>query len=316
MIKILANDGISDSGKALLEQNGFEVDTQTLDPASLSERINEYDALLVRSATQVRAELLDKCERLKLIGRGGVGLDNIDVQYAKEKGIQVVNTPAASSQSVAELVLAHMFTGARHLHDANRKMPQEGIQNFKGLKKQYKGTELQGKTLGIIGFGRIGQAVAKMALGIGMSVKAYDRFVDKPITLLLDIQGHQLPITISPSPFDEVLQSDYLTLHVPYTKADGPMLDAAAFQKMKDGLYLINASRGGVVDEDALLAALNSGKVAYAGIDVFDNEPTPRADLLAHANVSLSPHVGASTSEGQERVWSEMAQTLIDFFKQ
>lgn len=315
MIKVLANDGISNSGKAILEQHGFEVDTQTLDPETLAQKINDYDALLVRSATKVRQDLIDKCERLKLIGRGGVGLDNIDVAYAEDKGIKVVNTPAASSQSVAELVIAHMFTGARHLHDANRKMPSEGVENFKGLKKQYKGSELQGKTLGVIGFGRIGQAAAKLALGLGMHVKAYDKFVTDPVTLMLNIQGHQVPVEITPSTFDEVLQSDYLTLHVPFNKEEGATLNQQAFDKMKDGVYLINASRGGVVDEDALLAALQSGKVAYAGIDVFDNEPTPRADLLAQPNVSLTPHIGASTTEGQERVWSEMAQTLIDFFK-
>lgn len=315
MIKVLANDGITDGGKQLLESNGFSVDTQTLDPATLAERINDYDALLVRSATKVRADLIDKCERLKLIGRGGVGLDNIDVAHAEEKGIKVVNTPAASSQSVAELVMAHMYTGARHLHDANRKMPNEGVGNFKGLKKQYKGTELQGKTLGVIGFGRIGQAAAKLALGVGMQVKAYDKFVNDPVTLTLHIQEQQVPVSIAPSPLEDVLQCDYLTLHVPFNKAEGPTLDASAFDKMKDGIYVINASRGGVVDEEALLNALNSGKVAYAGIDVFDNEPTPRADLLAHPKVSLTPHIGASTTEGQERVWSEMAQTLIDFFK-
>lgn len=315
MIKILANDGISNSGKALLEQHGFVVDTQTLDPQSLAERINDYDALLVRSATKVRADLIDQCDRLKLVGRGGVGLDNIDVAYAEAKGIKVVNTPAASSQSVAELVMAHMFTGARFLHDANRRMPVDGIDQFKGLKKKYLGSELQGKTLGVIGFGRIGQATAKLALGLGMVVRAFDKFINEPVTVELSIQGQQVPVSIAPSSFEEVLQSDYLTLHVPFNKAEGATLDQAAFTAMKDGIYLINASRGGVVDEAALLAALNSGKVAYAGIDVFDNEPTPRADLLAHPNVSLTPHIGASTAEGQERVWSEMAQTLIDFFK-
>lgn len=315
MIKILANDGISNSGKALLEKNGFAVDTQFLDPQLLAQRINDYDALLVRSATKVRADLIDQCNRIKLVGRGGVGLDNIDVAYAEAKGIKVVNTPAASSQSVAELVIAHMFTGARFLHDANRRMPVEGIEQFKGLKKKYLGSELQGKTLGVIGFGRIGQATAKLALGLGMQVKAFDKFINDPITVDLSIQGQQVPVSIAPSTFEEVLQSDYLTLHVPFNKAEGATLNQAAFAAMKDGIYLINASRGGVVDEDALLAALNSGKVAYAGIDVFDNEPTPRADLLAHPNVSLTPHIGASTAEGQERVWSEMAQTLIDFFK-
>lgn len=315
MIKILANDGISNSGKALLEKNGFAVDTQFLDPQLLAQRINDYDALLVRSATKVRADLIDQCNRIKLVGRGGVGLDNIDVAYAEAKGIKVVNTPAASSQSVAELVIAHMFTGARFLHDANRRMPMEGIEQFKGLKKKYLGSELQGKTLGIIGFGRIGQATAKLALGLGMEVKAFDKFINEPITVDLSIQGQQVPVSIATSAFEDVLQSDYLTLHVPFNKTEGATLNQAAFTAMKDGIYLINASRGGVVDEDALLAALNSGKVAYAGIDVFDNEPTPRADLLAHPNVSLTPHIGASTAEGQERVWSEMAQTLIDFFK-
>lgn len=314
MIKVLANDGISERAKAILEKNGFSVDTDTLSPEALADQINNYDVLLVRSATKVRQELIDQGERLKLIGRGGVGLDNIDVDYARSKDIAVVNTPAASSQSVAELVMAHLYTGARHLHAANRKMPSEGHTNFKALKKAYKGTELQGKTLGIIGFGRIGQAVAKLALGAGMRVKAHDKFIQEPVSLSLYIQEERVQVSITPTSFEEVLHCDCLTLHVPFSKEEGATLDAAAFDKMKDGIYLINASRGGVVDEDALLSALQSGKVAFAGIDVFENEPSPREDLLQHPNVSLTPHIGASTAEGQERVWAEMAETLIRFF--
>lgn len=315
MIKILANDGIDPIGKALLEQAGFQVDTQTIPQEQLAQALQNYDAITVRSATKVRKELIDACPNLKLIGRGGVGMDNIDVDYAKTKGLAVVNTPAASSLSVAELVFAHLFTGIRFLQDANRKMPVSGATQFNDLKKAYaKGIELRGKTIGIIGFGRIGRETAKIALGLGMEVLAYDLF-DVPATLTLELAGNikvEVPVQ-SVSLSDLISQADFISLHVPF--ADQPVLGKAEFEQMKTGTALVNCSRGGTVDEPALIEALNSGKLAFAGLDVFENEPTPLAELLAHPKISLTPHIGASTNEAQERIGTELANLIIDFFK-
>ncbi len=320
MIKILANDGISLSGKQYLQENGFVVDDTSYDAATLPSVINNYDALLVRSATKVTKELISGMTRIKLIGRGGVGLDNIDVSAALSQGIEVVNTPGASSQSVAELVFAHMFTGARFLHDSNRKMPVEGHTNFNGLKKAYaQGIELQGKNLGIIGFGRIGQAVARMALGLGMNIIPYDLIAKRSVSIEMEfvrIKNASIVIKTGIASLEEVLsESDFITIHVPYNKESGTFIRQEHFAQMKKGVFLINASRGGVVDEDAMLEALNNGTIAYAGIDVFDNEPLPRQDILTHPKVSVTPHIGASTVEAQERVWQEMATTLIEFFQ-
>ncbi len=315
MIKILANDGIDPIGKSLLEQAGFQVDTQTIPQEQLAEALQNYDAITVRSATKVRKELIDACPNLKLIGRGGVGMDNIDVEYAKSKGLAVVNTPAASSLSVAELVFAHLFTGIRFLQDANRKMPVSGATQFNDLKKAYaKGIELRGKTIGIIGFGRIGRETAKIALGLGMEVLAYDLF-EVPSTLTLELAGNikvEVPVQ-SVSLSDLISKADFISLHVPF--ADKPVIGKAEFEQMKTGAALVNCSRGGTVDEPALIEALNSGKLAFAGLDVFENEPTPLAELLAHPKISLTPHIGASTNEAQERIGTELANLIIDFFK-
>lgn len=318
MIKVLANDGITKYGKQLLQDNGFMVDDIHLEPNDLAQKIDEYEVLLVRSATKARKELLENVSNLKIIGRGGVGLDNIDVDFARSKGIEVINTPAASSQSVAELVIAHMFTGARFLHDANRRMPVDGNTKFKELKKAYsKGMELRGKNLGIIGFGRIGQAVARMALGLGMNIIPYDKLYKRTVSIEIEsirITNASVIIKTGIQPLDELLEhSDFITVHTPSTGEH--VITKEHFDKMKDGVKFINAARGGVVDEDALLEALNSGKVGFAGIDVYDNEPTPRADLLSHPNVSATPHIGASTEEAQERVWEEMAYQLIEYFE-
>jgi len=316
MFKLLANDGIDPTGKAILEKAGFTVDTQTIPQEQLAVALQNYDALTVRSATKVRKELIDACPNLKLIGRGGVGMDNIDVEYARSKGIAVVNTPSASSLSVAELVFAHLFTGVRFLQDANRAMPSKGASQFNELKKAYaKGIELRGKTIGIIGFGRIGKETAKIALGLGMDVLAYD-FSPIPETLPLVLSGGievNLPVK-SVDLETLIVESDFISLHVPFS--DKPILGAAEFAKMKNGAALVNCSRGGTVDETALLDALNSGKLAFAGLDVFDNEPTPRQDLLSHPKISLSPHIGASTNEAQERIGSELAQLIIEHFNQ
>ncbi len=317
MAKILANDGIAAKGRSLLEQAGHEVTDRKYSQEELFSVLPGFDAVLVRSATKIRKELIDACPNLRLIGRGGVGLDNIDMDYARGKGIEVVNTPAASSRSVAELVLAHLLTGLRFLHQTNRKMPLEGNTNFKGLKKACsKGHEALSKTIGIIGFGRIGQSLASMSLGLGMKVLAYDPFVrEAEIALPVSGLNDKVMVTVQTVSMDQLLaESDFISLHVPAT--DKPVVDAAAFAKMKDGVALINAARGGVVDEIALLDALNSGKVAFAGIDVFENEPEPRKELLEHPNVSLSPHIGASTVEAQDNVWTEMAEKVIAFFNQ
>jgi D-3-phosphoglycerate dehydrogenase len=315
MFKLLANDGIDPIGKEILEKAGFTVDTQTVPQEQLAEALQNYDALTVRSATKVRKELINACPNLKLIGRGGVGMDNIDVDYARSKGIAVVNTPAASSLSVAELVFAHLFTGVRFLQDANRAMPSKGATAFNDLKKAYaKGIELRGKTIGIIGFGRIGRETAKIALGLGMDVLAYD-FSPIPETLPVVFSGGiEVNLPVKGVTFETLLaESDFISLHVPFT--DKPIIGAAEFAQMKNGAALVNCSRGGTVDETALLAALDSGKLAFAGLDVFDNEPTPRQDLLSHSKISLSPHIGASTNEAQERIGTELAQLIIDHFK-
>ena len=314
MIKILANDGIDPIGKALLEQAGFVVDTETVPQDQLVEALKNYDGITVRSATKLRKELIDACPNIKLIGRGGVGMDNIDVEYARSQGVAVINTPAASSLSVAELVFSHLFTGVRFLQDANRKMPVEGNTQFNNLKKAYaKGTELRGKTIGIIGFGRIGRETATVALGLGMNVLAYDLYPFEG-NLTLNFQGGaSVAIPVKTVPLDEVIaNSDFISLHTPF--ADKPILGAEEFARMKEGAGVVNCSRGGTIDEAALIEALDSGKLAFAGLDVFDNEPTPSAAILQHSKISLTPHIGASTNEAQERIGTELATLIIEHF--
>ena len=314
-MKILANDGIDPIGKKILEDAGFEVDTNHIPQAELAEKLNAYDAITVRSATKVRKELIDLCPNIKAIGRGGVGMDNIDVDYARSKGIAVVNTPAASSHSVAELVFAHLLTGVRFLHDSNRKMPVDGDVKFGALKKSYgAGVELKGKTLGVVGFGRIGRETAKIALGLGMDVVYYDLF-EGPKALTLDLSaGITVDVPVKQVELNELFTtSDFISLHVPFL--DKPVIGKEEFELLKDGVGLVNASRGGVIDELELINALNSGKVAFAGLDVFENEPTPRVDLLKHPKVSLTPHIGAATNEAQERIGVELAQLLIENLK-
>lgn len=314
-MKILANDGIDPIGKKILEDAGFIVDTVHIPQEELAGRLNEYDAVTVRSATKLRQPLIDLCPNIKVIGRGGVGMDNIDVDYARSKGITVVNTPAASSHSVAELVFAHLLNGVRFLYDSNRKMPVEGGSNFGGLKKAYgAGTELQGKVLGVVGFGRIGRETAKIALGLGMTVIYSDLF-EGPQSLTLNLAGGvEVNVPVEQVELAEIFkQADFISLHVPFT--DKPVIGREEFALLKDGVGLVNASRGGVIDELALVEALNSGKVAFAGIDVFDNEPTPRAEVLTHPKISLTPHIGAATNEAQERIGEELAQLLIESLK-
>jgi len=310
--KILANDGIDAVGKALLEKAGFTVITDKVAQDNLVAEINlqQYVALTVRSATKVRKDLIDACPGLKVIARGGVGMDNIDVDYAKSKGINVINTPAASSNSVAELVFAHLFNTVRFLYDSNRQMPVIGDEKFEELKKKYaKGVELRGKSMGIVGFGRIGQAVAKMALGLGMKVLAYDPFVTEAM-VDMEIEGldKNPSVSIKTVTIETVIQeADFITFHVP----GGKLISADQIAAMKNGVILINTARGGVIDEDALVSALDNGKIAHAALDVFDNEPKPSAAILKHPKISLTPHIGAATIEAQERIAVELAEKLI-----
>ena len=299
-----------------MEDAGFIIDTNNIPQDELPEKLQNYDGITVRSATKVRKALIDACPNLKLIGRGGVGVDNIDVEYAKEKGIGVYNTPASSSLSVAELVFGQLFTGVRFLADSNRKMPVEGNTKFNDLKKAYaKGVELRGKTLGIVGFGRIGREVAKIAIGVGMDVIAYDLFPFKPeVEIVLGTGGTKVNVTVKTATLDEVIeQADFITLHTPFV--DKALFGAAELARLKKGVGLVNCSRGGLIDELALIDALNSGQVSFAALDVYDNEPTPREEIIKHPKISLTPHIGAATNEAQERIGVELANLIIDHFK-
>ncbi len=315
-MKILANDGISDLGKELLENAGFTVITDKVEQTELATFIqNEgIPILLVRSATTARKELIDQCPSLKLIGRGGVGMDNIDVAYAREKGLKVINTPASSSQSVAELVMGHMFSISRFLNDSYKNMNSG---DFSALKKNYaKGVELRGKTIGIIGFGRIGQSLATYALGAGMDVIAVDQFT-QTIGLLVPIGSSQkIPVAINPTNdlASVISKMDYISVHVPKQSDGSAVLGSKEFELMKKGVRIVNAARGGVVDELELIQALNSGKVAYAALDVFENEPNPNSELLNHPKIACTPHIGAATVEAQDRIGEELAELIISEF--
>jgi len=312
MINILANDGISNSGIDALKKSGFNIITTNVAQEQLENYINKENisVILVRSATTVRKDLIDNCPGIKIIGRGGVGMDNIDVEYARSKNIHVINTPAASSASVAELVFAHLYGGVRFLHESNRSMPLEGDSNFKKLKKAFaKGVELRGKTIGIIGFGRIGRETAKIALGIGMNVIAYDKFLESADIKLEFMDNKTIDFNIKISKFDDLLKgSDFISLHVPAQK--NYVIDKSEFNKMKDGVGIINAARGGVINEVELVSALESGKVAFAGLDTFENEPKPEIQLLMNSKLSLTPHIGAATNEAQDRIGLELAEQI------
>lgn len=315
-MKILANDGIQQAAIDFLQQHDFEVITTKVAQEQVANYINKnnIEILLVRSATKVTKEIIDACPELKLIGRGGVGMDNIEVAYAREKGIQVINTPGASSDSVAELVLAHLFTGVRFLADANRNMPLEGDTRFNELKKAYQaGRELRGKTLGIIGFGRIGQAVAKKAIALGMKVIASDiQEHTVPITLEF-FDGQQTNFLISTTTKENVLQqSDFITLHTPYQNQY--ILDKSDFEIIKKGAGIINTSRGENINEVALIEALEAEQISFAGLDVYQDEPHPAVQILMHPSISLTPHIGAATLEAQERVGMELAEQIITAF--
>ena len=317
-MKILANDGLDQSGIDALEKSGFEVITKKVPQDFLIDFINnnQIKTLLVRSATLVRKELIDACSCLEIIGRGGVGMDNIDVDYARSKNIHVINTPSASSESVAELVFAHLFSGARFLPDSNRKMPVVGNTEFSKLKKSYEsGIELRGKTIGIIGMGRIGQEVARIALGLGMRVIAADSNVGRASIKVKFYNNQFINVDIECESIEGVLKhADFITLHVPAQK-NGYMIGENEFSLMKKGVAIVNCSRGGVIDEKALISALDSGKVAFAGLDVFENEPTPNAEILNHQKISLTPHTGASTVEAQDRIGLSLAEQICSILQ-
>jgi len=301
MAKILISDPVSTECIELLERAGHELDIKTdkKTPEELADMIKGYDAVVIRSASKVRKVAIDAADKLKLIVRGGVGIDNIDHEYARLKGITVSNTPTASSQSVAELALAHMLTLYRFLPQSNITM-----RNGEWNKKLYKGKEVAGKVLGIIGFGNIGKSLAKKALALDMRVIVYDPYVRET-----DMNAEIVDLDTL------VKRSDIISLHIPHTDGTHYIIDADAIAKMKDGVMIINCARGGVVDEKALLSGLNSGKVAFAGIDSFEEEPTTNLELVSHPNVSVSPHIGASTKEAQDRVGLEVAEVIIKFFK-
>jgi D-3-phosphoglycerate dehydrogenase len=316
-MKILANDGIDASAKIALEANGFTIDTNNIPQAELASKINNYDVLLVRSATKVTKEILDAAPNLKLVGRAGVGLDNIDTSYAKEKGVAVVNTPAASSTSVAELVFAHMFSICRMLQYSNRQMPENGMSQFNQLKKTASaGVELKGKTLGLIGFGRIGREAARMAFGLGMNVIAFDPMIAEANVEITFHEEAGIPSIIKTiktiSKEDVLKQADFVSLHIP--GGQGYVIAEAELKIMKPNAGLINCARGGVVCEEDLVAALNNKTISYAGVDVFEKEPPVYDGILKLDNVSLTPHIGASTNEAQKRIGDEMAEQIIRFF--
>ena len=317
-MKILANDGLEQSGIDALEAKGFEVITNKVAQEQLVDFINEQQVkvLLVRSATQVRTDIIDNCKSLQIIGRGGVGMDNIDVDYARSKGLHVINTPAASSASVAELVFAHLFSGARFLEDSNRKMPVVGDSEFAKLKKAYtKGIELRGKTIGIVGMGRIGQEVARIALGLGMRVVAADTNIGRASIKVKFYNNQFINVDIETEDMESVIkESDFLTLHIPAQKG-GYVIGKVQFAMMKDGAAIVNCSRGGVIDEEALVEALDSGKIAFAGLDVFMNEPTPSKVILNHPKISMTPHTGASTNEAQDRIALSLVEQICSILQ-
>ncbi|MGX9987315.1 D-2-hydroxyacid dehydrogenase [Chryseobacterium sp. POL2] len=315
-MKILANDGLTKSGVDALTEKGYTVITNKVPQEELTDYINReaIKVLLVRSATKVRKDMIDACPGLEIVGRGGVGMDNIDVEYAREKGIHVINTPSASSESVAELVFAHLFAGCRFLQESNRAMPMEGQTTFNALKKSYeKGIELRGKTIGIVGIGRIGQEVARIALGLGMKVIASDTRIGKA-SVRVDFYNKQfINVEIETEPLEDLIKhADFVTLHVP--AQDGAIIGAREIEMMKYGAAIVNCARGGVVDEVALIKALDSGKLAFAGLDVFENEPTPSEEILKHPKISLTPHTGAATLEAQDRIGTSLAKQIDSIF--
>ena len=313
-MKVLANDGISEAGKIVLKENGIELLEAKVSQEHLLNFINEnqVEVLLVRSATKVRQDIIDGCPSLKIIGRGGVGMDNIDVEYAIEKGLYVINTPNASSRSVAEMVFAHFFSLARFLHESNRLMPLEGDTHFSAMKKSFgQAVELEGKNLGVIGFGGIGMEVIKIGISLGMKVKVLTRKPKTETISLSFFDGQKVDFKItSTQSWDEFLNdTDFISINTP--KTTEYVLDKDQFEKMKDGVFIVNTARGGVLNEVSLLNYIESGKIAGAALDVFENEPTPELPLLMNPKLSLSPHLGGNTLDAQEKIGIELATQII-----
>lgn len=310
---VLANDGISEKGIQLLKEADITVLDARVSAEHLSNFINEnnVDVLLVRSATQVRKNLIDECPNLKIIGRGGVGMDNIDVDYAIDKGIYIINTPKASCKSVAELVFAHFFSLTRFLHESNRLMPLEGETKFNTLKKSFNNaTELSGKTLGVIGMGNIGLEVIKIGISLGMSIVAYNRTPKTENVKISFFDGQSLHFEIKSVNLDEVLKkSDFISINISNTEEY--FIDNEQIVMMKEGVFIANTARGGVLNEVALIDAIERGKVAGAALDVFENEPNPEIEILMNPALSLSPHIGGNTLEAQNRIAEELAEQII-----
>ncbi|MBX4262875.1 D-2-hydroxyacid dehydrogenase [Clostridium estertheticum] len=303
MIRVLVTDGMEKGAIEELKNKGFEVVEKFYEPEFLGEELKNFDVIVVRSATKVRKPIIDKAAesgKLKLIIRGGVGVDNIDVAYAEEKGIKVTNTPNASSASVAELALAHMFAVSRFVNISNVAM-RKGMWD----KKKYTGVEIGGKTLGLIGFGRISKELAKKASVLGMTV-IYTDIIGKAKGF---DEYEYLELN------DVLKKSDYVSLHIPFIKESGATIGKDQLAMMKDGAFLINCARGGVVDEAALVEALDNGKLAGAGVDVYVEEPTKNEALVNHPKVSVTPHIGAATKEAQTRIGAEIMEIIINFFK-
>ncbi|CAM2984923.1 3-phosphoglycerate dehydrogenase [Chryseobacterium flavum] len=318
-MKVLANDGISKAGEQALKEAGIEVLDNRVAQDHVIKFINDnnVDVLLVRSATKVRQDLIDACPGLQVIGRGGIGMDNIDVEYAKNKGIKVINTPTASSKSVAELVFGHFLSLARFLHESNRLMPLEGETHFNAMKKSFSNAyELSGKTLGVIGFGSIGQEVVKIGISLGMKVQVLTRSPKTEVLTLNFFDGQSVNFEItSTNDMDAFLKdADFISINTP--KTNEYIINTSQFEKMKDGVYIVNTARGGVINEVALIDFIESGKVAGAALDVFENEPNPELPLLMNPALSLSPHVGGNTVDAQEKIGVELAEQIIKLQKE
>jgi len=318
-MKVLANDGISKAGENALKEAGIEILDNRVAQDHVINFINDnnVDVLLVRSVTKVRQELIDACPGLKIIGRGGIGMDNIDVEYARSKGIKVINTPTASSKSVAELVFGHFISLARFLHESNRLMPLEGDTHFSAMKKSFSNAyELSGKTLGVIGFGSIGQEVIKIGIALGMKVIVLTRSPKTEVLTLNFFNGQSVDFEItSTNDMDAFLKdADFISINTP--KTNEYIIDTPQFEKMKDGVYIVNTARGGVINEVTLIDFIESGKVAGAALDVFENEPSPELPLLMNPALSLSPHVGGNTVDAQEKIGIELAEQIIKLQKE
>ncbi|WP_312994576.1 D-2-hydroxyacid dehydrogenase [Chryseobacterium flavum] len=318
-MKVLANDGISKAGEQALKEAGIEILDNRVAQDHVIKFINDnnVDVLLVRSATKVRQDLIDACPGLQVIGRGGIGMDNIDVEYAKNKGIKVINTPTASSKSVAELVFGHFLSLARFLHESNRLMPLEGETHFNAMKKSFSNAyELSGKTLGVIGFGSIGQEVVKIGISLGMKVQVLTRSPKTEVLTLNFFDGQSVNFEItSTNDMDAFLKdADFISINTP--KTNEYIINTSQFEKMKDGVYIVNTARGGVINEVALIDFIESGKVAGAALDVFENEPNPELPLLMNPALSLSPHVGGNTVDAQEKIGVELAEQIIKLQKE